>query len=67
MAAVNAWSYYKLLNVEKSTEKCARERFFDSLANGLMDINWKAYVKSDKHKNNEYAFNSLCSTQTLTK
>ena len=44
MAAVNAWIHYKLINVEKSKEKCAWYNFFDSLADGLMDTDWQAYV-----------------------
>ena len=66
MAAVNAWIHYKLVNVEKRKEKCAWYNFFDSLADGLMYTNCQAYVQSDRQKNNEYAFNYMCSTQTWT-
>ena len=64
MAAVNYWISYKLVNVEKRKEKCAWYNFFDSLADDLMDFHCQAYVQFNRHKNNEYAFNSLCSTQT---
>ena len=31
-----------------------------------MDTDWKAYVQSDRHENNEYALNYRCSTHTRT-
>ena len=67
MAAVNYWISYKLVNVETRKEKFAWYNFFDSLADDLMDSHFQAYVQFNRHKNNEYAFNSLCSTQTRTK
>ena len=67
MAAVNYWIHYNLVNVEKSKEKFAWYNFFDSLADGLMDTNWKAYLQYDRQESNEYEFNSLCSTQKCNK